>query len=118
MNKKTLPILYALPAAVFYVINTPFSKLPVEYIPAALMAGLLYLGAGIGVGIMYLFHIRKEDKNERLTEADLPYTLGMIVLDIAAPIFLMLGIKYSSSSSASLLGNFEIAATAVIALYI
>ncbi len=42
----------------------------------------------------------------------------MIVLDTAAPIFLMLGIKYSSSSSASLLGNFEIVATTIIALII
>lgn len=42
----------------------------------------------------------------------------MIVLDIAAPILLMMGIRGSSSSSASLLGNFEIAATAVIALFV
>jgi drug/metabolite transporter (DMT)-like permease len=42
----------------------------------------------------------------------------MIVLDIAAPIFLMMGIRYGSSASASLLGNFEIAATALIALLI
>ena len=40
----------------------------------------------------------------------------MIVLDIAAPIFLMLGIRYGSSSNASLLGNFEIVATTLIAL--
>jgi drug/metabolite transporter (DMT)-like permease len=40
----------------------------------------------------------------------------MILLDIAAPIFLMLGLKTSSAESASLLGNFEIVATSVIAL--
>lgn len=118
MNKKTLPIIYAFLAAVLYAINTPFSKLLVEYIPTTLLAGCLYLGAGIGVGIMYLFHFRNEDKKERLTKVDLPYTIGMIVLDIAAPIFLVLGIKYSSSSSASLLGNFEIVATTIIALVI
>ena len=42
---------------------------------------------------MYSFHYKKEDRKERLNRSDLPYTLGMIALDIAAPIFLMLGIK-------------------------
>ena len=42
----------------------------------------------------------------------------MIVLDILAPIFLMIGISIGSASNASLLGNFEIVATTVIALLI
>ena len=45
-----------------------------------------------------------------LTLSDLPYTIAMILLDIAAPILLMLGIKGSSAASASLLNNFEIVA--------
>ena len=53
-----------------------------------------------------------------LTKSDLPFVTGMILLDIAAPIFLMLGIKYGTSANASLLGNFEIVATTVIALII
>lgn len=117
-NTKILPVLFALLAAVFYAINTPFSKLLLTCIPPTFMASFLYLGAGVGVGIMYLFHIRKEDKSERLTKSDLPYTIGMIVLDIAAPIFLMLGIRVGSASNASLLGNFEIVATTLIALLI
>ena len=115
---KTLAVIFALLAAVFYAINTPFSKLLLNNIEPTFMASFLYLGAGIGVGIMYLFHIRKEDKSERLTKSDLPYTVGMIVLDIAAPIFLMLGISVGSASNASLLGNFEIVATTLIALLI
>ena len=51
-------------------------------------------------------------------EKDLPFVIGMIVLDIAAPIFLMIGISRSSSANASLLGNFEIVATTIIALFI
>lgn len=82
------------------------------------MAAFLYLGAGVGVGIMYLFHWHNEDKAERLTKKDLPYTIGMIVLDILAPIFLMLGIKYGTAANASLLGNFEIVATTLIACLI
>ena len=102
-------------AAAFYAINTPLSKLLLNNVPATFMAAFLYLGAGVGVGIMYLFHWHNEDRAERLTKKDLPYTIGMIVLDILAPIFLMLGIKYGTAANASLLGNFEIVATTLIA---
>ena len=66
--------------------------------------------------MMSLFNKKDREKAESLTKAELPYIVGMIVLDIAAPIFLMLGISYGSSANASLLGNFEIVATTVIAL--
>lgn len=117
-DKNIAAVLCALLAAVFYAINTPFSKVLLDYVPATLMAAFLYLGAGIGVGIMYFFRFKKEDKTERLTKKDLPYTVGMVVLDILAPIFLMIGIRIGSASNASLLGNFEIVATTVIALLI
>ena len=117
-NKSVVAVIYALFAAVFYAINTPFSKILLNDVPATFMAAFLYMGAGFGVGIMYLFHIKKENKTERLTKKDLPYTVGMIVLDILAPIFLMIGISIGSASNASLLGNFEIVATTVIALLI
>lgn len=118
MNRKVIAICYAVAAALFYAINVPCSKLLLENIPPTFMAALLYIGAGIGVGVMYLFHYKKEKPEERLSRSDLPYTVGMIVLDIIAPIFLMIGIKIGTSSNASLLGNFEIVATAVIALMI
>lgn len=114
-KSKHISIIFALLAAAFYAINTPLSKLLLSNVPATFMAAFLYLGAGAGVGIMYLFHWHNEDKVERLTKKDLPYTIGMIVLDILAPIFLMLGIKYGTAANASLLGNFEIVATTLIA---
>lgn len=118
MNGKKKAIAYALLAAVFYAVNTPCSKLLLQHVPATFMAGFLYLGAGTGIGMVYLFHYKKEDKAERLAKCDVIYTIGMIVLDIFAPIFLMLGIQYGSASNASLLGNFEIVATTLIALLI
>lgn len=114
--KKTTAILYALLAAVFYAINVPLSKLLLKVIGPTMMASFLYLGAGIGIGFLSLLGREKEEK--KLGRKDLPFVLGMILLDIAAPIFLMLGISYGSSSNASLLGNFEIVATTVIALAI
>ena len=70
----------------------------------------------LGVGIMS--RIKKPEKTERLTKGDLPFVIGMIVLDIAAPVFLMLGVSQGSSGNASLLGNFEIVATTLIALLV
>lgn len=114
--QKTKSILYALLAAAFYAINVPFSKLLLNHVGTTTMAALLYLGAGTGIGIMSLFN--RQERSAKLDRKDLPFVVGMIVLDIAAPIFLMLGISYGSSSNASLLGNFEIVATTVIALAI
>lgn len=108
--------MFAFLAAVFYAINVPISKVLLQHVGPTTMAALLYLGAGIGIGIMSLFNKKDREKAESLTKVDLPYIIGMIVLDIAAPIFLMLGISYGSSANASLLGNFEIVATTVIAL--
>lgn len=108
--------MFAFLAAVFYAINVPISKVLLQYVGPTTMAALLYLGAGIGIGMMSLFNKKDREKAESLTKAELPYIVGMIVLDIAAPIFLMLGISYGSSANASLLGNFEIVATTVIAL--
>ena len=117
-NKTSAGILLAILAATLYALNSPFSKILLEYMPPTLMAGFLYLGAGLGMVFIALFRkIRHSEKAElKLTKAELPYTLAMIVLDIAAPIFLMIGLSYTSAANASLLNNFEIVATALIAL--
>lgn len=111
-------IIFALSAAVFYAINVPISKILLKDVGPATLAALLYLGAGIGIGIVSLFNKKDRKKSERLSKKDFPFVIGMIVLDIAAPIFLMFGISYGTSANASLLGNFEIVATTVIALFV
>lgn len=117
-NKNFTAILYALLAALFYAVNVPCSKILLEKVEPTFMAAFLYLGAGIGVGVMYLFHRHTEQPEERLSRQDLPYTVGMVILDIAAPILLMFGVSIGTSANASLLGNFEIVATSVIALWL
>ena len=117
-SSKGRAIIYALLAAVFYAVSIPISKLLLDHVGETTMAALLYLGAGIGIGILSLFMKKDKGPSERLTKKDLPYVIGMIVLDIAAPIFLMIGISRGTSANASLLGNFEIVATTVIALMI
>lgn len=118
MKEKVKAITYALLAALFYAINVPISKILLETVGPTSMAALLYLGAGLGIAVLSVFRKKDRDITQKLTRKDLPYVIGMIVLDIAAPIFLMMGISYGSSANASLLGNFEIVATTVIALCI
>ena len=117
---KSIGIFLAILAAALYAINSPFSKLLLDYMPSTLMAGLLYIGAGLGMCVIALFRkLKKTERTEqKITKADLPYTAAMIVLDIAAPIFLLLGLSYTSAANVSLLNNFEIVATALIALVI
>jgi len=113
---KVKSILYALLAAAFFAVNVPVSKLLLDHVGSTSMAALLYLGAGIGIAVLSLFN--RKEKTEKLDRKDLPYVIGMVVLDIAAPILLMLGIRHGSASNASLLGNFEIVATTLIALLV
>lgn len=119
MNKKLLAIFFAILAAALYAINIPLSKLLLNYIEPTMMASYLYLGAGIGIGIVFLI-TKNKDKEiyEKITKKDLPNVLGMIMLDIAAPILLMFGLLDSASSNASLLNNFEIVCTSLIALLV
>ncbi|MBE5770123.1 MAG: DMT family transporter [Clostridiales bacterium] len=116
---KRRGVVFAILAAAFYALNSPLSKLLLQSIPPTMMAAFLYLGAGLGMAVLQAIQQKKGTvKEQKLTRKELPYTLGMIFLDIAAPIFLMLGITRTSAASASLLNNFEIVATSLIALLI
>ena len=112
MKTKNIATFFAVLAAVLYAINIPMSKVLLNYVQPTMMAAFLYLGAGIG---LFLYGKATKEQGEQLTKAELPYTVGMIVLDIAAPILLMLGLEQTNSANASLLNNFEIVATSLIA---
>jgi len=114
MKTKQIATAFALLAALLYAINIPVSKFLLEHIGPAMMAAILYLGAGVGLLCLRLLS-RKKEKEAPLTKAELPYTVGMILLDIAAPVLLMLGLEQTNASNASLLNNFEIVATSLLA---
>ncbi|KPU42239.1 EamA-like transporter family protein [Oxobacter pfennigii] len=113
-------ILYAVLAAVCYGVSSPISKILLAEIPPAFMASLLYLGAGFGISVIIVSRsIKHKEQNEaKMTKKELPYILGMITLDIAAPILLMLGLTMTTPANASLLNNFEIVSTSLIALLV
>lgn len=116
MISRNRAIFYAVLAAALYALNAPVSKLLLLQIPSTMMAGLLYFGAGIGMFLME--RLRKNKQEQPLTKKELPFTIAMVVLDIAAPIFLMVGLTKCSAANASLLNNFEIVATSLIALVV
>jgi drug/metabolite transporter (DMT)-like permease len=120
VKTKNSATLFAVLAAALYAINVPISKILLEHVDATMMAGLLYLGAGVGMLIYELVSksLGKDNKKEPLTKKELPYTIAMVILDIFAPILLMIGITKTNSANVSLLNNFEIVATSLIALII
>lgn len=120
MKTKNLATTFAVLAAALYAINVPVSKLLLTQVEPTMMAAFLYLGAGVGLFLYGLIQKMsgKGQAQERLTKKELPYTVAMVVLDIAAPILLMMGIERTNSANVSLLNNFEIVATSIIALLI
>jgi len=119
-NKKKIAIATAILAAVLYGINAPFAKLLLEKVPPLLMAALLYLGAGIGMLTVNIIKVKVQHKKieANISKKELAPVIGMVLLDIAAPILLMVGLNLTNASNVSLLNNFEIVATSVIALMI
>ena len=117
-TRELKAMVLAVLAAFFYALSTPVSKIILEHVGPTMTASMLYLGAGIGIGILFLFNGRKEPRSDRLARSDLPYVIGMILLDISAPILLMNGISRTTAANASLLNNFEIAATSILAFII
>lgn len=120
LKTKNIAAFFAILAAALYAVNIPASKLLLESVDPTMMAGFLYLGAGIGMLIYGLIKsaLGKGNKKESLTRKELPYTIAMVILDIIAPILLMIGISKTNSANVSLLNNFEIVATSIIALVI
>ncbi|HJG29662.1 MAG TPA: DMT family transporter [Subdoligranulum variabile] len=85
MPSNRTSILWAVLAAAFYALNAPLSKWLLADIPPTMMAALLYLGAGTGMAAVRLIQRRTGTRPHEapLTRQDLPYTVGMVVLDIA-----------------------------------
>lgn len=117
-KSQLMSVMLIILSATLYSISTPLSKIVLNYIPPNVMATLLYLGAGIGMTFLGFIKkgTRKVYGQGHLTKRDLPYTIGIVVLDITAAVFLMIGLSKTTAANVSLLNNFEIVATSLIAL--
>lgn len=113
-----IPIMQALMAAVLFGASTPFSKLLLDKIQPVTLAGLLYLGSGLGS--LFLRVIRSfgpsSSHEAGLNRAALPWLGGAILAGgILGPILLLKGLAQTPAATAALLLNFESVATALIA---
>ena len=112
MNRS---VLFALLAAALFGASTPFAKLLLGDMSPVLLAGLLYLGSGLGLTLIRLVRHRGW-QSSGLTRAEWPWLLGAIFFGgVAGPVALMAGLMTTSGSSASLLLNLEAVLTAAIA---
>jgi drug/metabolite transporter (DMT)-like permease len=113
MNRAA--ILYALASAALFGASTPLAKLLVAEAGPLVLAGLLYLGSGIGLFAWLL--IRKPAQRARnLSKADLPWLGAAIAAGgVVGPALLMYGLTRTDGATASLLLNLEAVLTAAIA---
>lgn len=82
-NHQMKPIAFAVLAAALFALNAPFSKLLLSNISPTMLAALLYLGAGIGIGITNGISkiFQKTESEQKLTKRDLPYSVLMFMTD-------------------------------------
>ncbi|AFV01727.1 Permease of the drug [Dehalobacter sp. UNSWDHB] len=120
MQKQKFAVFQALLAAALFGISTPLSKLLLSHLSPIMIAALLYLGAGTGMFALRLIIKvnRPLSKEAGIARKDLPFTIGMVILDISAPILLLVGLSTTAAANVALLSNFEIAATALLALWL
>ncbi len=112
MNRS---VLYALLAAGLFGASTPLAKLLLGDLSPVLLGGLLYLGSGVGLGVVRLLRDGGW-KASGLTTGEWPWLLGAIFFGgIVGPVALLFGLTRISGSSASLLLNLEAVLTALIA---
>ena len=116
-------VLYAFLAAATFGASTPFAKILVGQVAPVTLAGLLYLGSGIGLLAWFLLRAARagsdNDTSSRLTRSDLPWLAGAVLTGgIAGPVLLMVGLSSTPASASSLLLNMEGVLTSLLAWFV
>lgn len=108
----------AIGAAILFGLSTPLAKGLLSGVTPQLLAGLLYIGSGVGLGVVFL--ARRHDRGEAsLSRRDVPWLLGAIAAGgVAGPLLLLLGLARTPASSASLLLSLEGVLTVLIAWFV
>jgi drug/metabolite transporter (DMT)-like permease len=107
----------ALAAAALFGASTPFAKLLLGEISPVVLAGLLYLGSGLGLALLRIARGRSERFREaQLTANDWGWLAGAIFSGgVVAPVLLLWGLSGGGAAETSLLLNFEGIMTALVA---
>ena len=108
---------FALAAAMLFGASTPFAKLLLGEIPPVVLAGLLYLGSGLGLAVLRLAQGRDERPREaRLDVSGWGWLAGAIFSGgVVAPVLLLWGLAGGGAADTSLLLNFEGVTTTLVA---
>jgi drug/metabolite transporter (DMT)-like permease len=111
---------FALGAAALFGLSTPIAKDLLHTLPPQMLAGLLYLGSGVGLGLYAIAQRARSGRAESpLKRSDAPWLAGAILAGgVAGPLFLMLGLVRMAASGASLLLNLEGVFTALLAWFV
>lgn len=104
----------ALGAALLFGTGTPLAKLLLAGTDPWLLAGLLYLGSGLGLTLLRL--LRRSEPRARLAPGEWPWLAGAVLFGgVLGPVLLMWGLAGMPASGAALLLNAEGVFTALIA---
>jgi drug/metabolite transporter (DMT)-like permease len=112
----TVGIPAALAAALLFGAATPLAKGLLGPVDPWMLAGILYLGSGVGLGV---FRAIRGIPGTPVAQSDWPWLAGAIFCGgVLGPVMLMWGLSRASASSASLLLNGEGVLTALIAWFV
>jgi drug/metabolite transporter (DMT)-like permease len=118
MNRTA--VIYALISAALFGVSTPAAKMLIGSIHPAVLAGLLYCGAGLGIALLrrILPSFVTRAPEVALSRAEIPWLAGAIAAGgVAGPLLLMFGLTGTDAAAASLLLTLEGAATASMAWF-
>lgn len=108
-------IIAALGAALLFGASTPFAKLLASHVSPVLLAGLLYLGSGLGLSAIRLVRDRGFVAPTLLAREWFWFVGAIVSGGVVGPVLLMYGLTQTSASDASLLLNLESVFTALLA---
>jgi len=115
---KKSPIFIALISAALFGAATPASKALLATLPPFVLAGLLYIGAAIGV-VPLLIRERKISRPWALDGKNRIRLMGAIGFGgLIGPVLLLFGLQLASSASVSLWLNLELIATILLGHFI
>ena len=114
-------IAYALLGAALFGASTPIAKLLVGEVGPVMLAGLLYAGSGLGLGLWLALRrwVRPSTVRSKLAGGDYKWLAGAVISGgVVGPVLLMFALAAASASAVSLLLNLEGVFTALLAWFV